>query len=729
MNWKAYNNRYKTGGVKVPGGVVSNLPGGAKEFTGNTHEEGGIHLDSKTEVEDGETSGNINGKEYFFSNHLKLNGSTFAELHKRLLSKNATQAEITGLADRQELVSGRSSSSSIQQKVIKAEYGGYRKTKKKYEEGGEQENSTTALSWEEINKIIPYLGVSGDIPKEYMKYLRPEYPGSDKYVFKAEYMRPDMMNPYGGKDDPDKAAQKYIESNTGQFKDGQYFADEKETGNIKLEDLDPEAAEIVRSIAASKNPVAFNDPNFYGNRTQDSLQTFTAQSEDDVNQEIENYNSWYDVPADSNEVVRVGGVRYKKNPKGDGFINMDDSEISFIEPPEEFKEEEVSEKEVINEEENTQTINTETTMADTTEEFDGAKFIRDANLNARKSNAGPIDMSKWALVNVGGEEVYVPYNERFKYSPEKGQKNSDPVKANEEYQKMMATRDKEINTGLGEGAYKDDEGNMYEQDAQGRWRVKYMTDNGFGDGSLEDEWTTLSPDNYPGEMNLTPHKEKKSMLSRLQDVKINKDLTTMAVSAAQLIPAYMAYKDTPDYMDSPGKIPQTKLDRVNYNSDRSTAAADYRALNRGIELTGTGPSEISNKMMAYSKKQEANMNITAQETKVNTDISNREDALNTQTASANIKNNMIVDEFNTAADATTKDRKLEAVQSAVSSLAGMNRDRLQYQASENLTAGISGGTGVMNRFDARMKAMQIAGTTDINDPRYVAAFKSLNNKS
>ena len=104
MNWKAYNNRYKTGGVKVPGGVVSNLPGGAKEFTGNTHEEGGIHLDSKTEVEDGETSGNINGKEYFFSNHLKLNGSTFAELHKRLLSKNATQAEITGLADRQELV-------------------------------------------------------------------------------------------------------------------------------------------------------------------------------------------------------------------------------------------------------------------------------------------------------------------------------------------------------------------------------------------------------------------------------------------------------------------------------------------------------------------------------------------------------------------------------------------------------------------------------------------------
>ena len=417
-------------------------------------------------------------------------------------------------------------------------------------------------------------------------------------------------------------------------------------------------------------------------------------------------------------------MRYKKNPKGDGFINMDDSEISFIEPPEEFKEEKVNKEE----KENTQIINTEI-MADTTEEFDGAKFIRDANLNARKSKQKPIDMSQWALVNVGGEQVYVPYNLRNSYSAMPGQKNSDPVKANEEYQKMMATRDKEVSSGLSEGAYKDDEGNMYEQDAQGRWRVKYMTDNGFGDGSLEDEWTNLSPDNYPGEMNLTPHKEKKSMLSRLQDVKINKDLSTMAVSAAQLIPAYMAYKDTADYMDSPGKIPQTKLDRVNYNNDRSTAAADYRALNRGIELTGTGPSEISNKMMAYSKKQDANMNITAQETKVNTDISNREDVLNTQTASANIKNNMIVDEFNTAADATTKDRKLEAVQNAVNSLAGMNRDRLQYQASENLTAGIAGGTGIMNRFDARMKAMQIAGTTDINDPRYIAAFKSLNNKS
>ena len=188
----------------------------------------------------------------------------------------------------------------------------------------------------------------------------------------------------------------------------------------------------------------------------------------------------------------------------------------------------------------------------------------------------------------------------------------------------------------------------------------------------------------------------------------------------------MAYKDKPDYMDNPGKMPQTKLERVNFNNDRMTAAGDYRALNKGLDLQGAGPATIQNKMMAYSKKQAANMAITAKETKANVDINNREELLNQEANKNNIKNRMVVDEFNAAADAATTDRKIEATQAAMTTLAGMNTDRMQYNASENYATAIGGETGVMSRFDIRMKAMQIAGTTDVNDPRYIAAFESLN---
>ena len=57
---------------------------------------------------------------------------------------------------------------------------------------------------------------------------------------------------------------------------------------------------------------------------------------------------------------------------------------------------------------------------------------------AREADLGEIDMSQWALVNVGGEEVYVPYTERFKYSSIPGQENSDPVEANKAYQEMLS---------------------------------------------------------------------------------------------------------------------------------------------------------------------------------------------------------------------------------------------------------------------------------------------------
>ena len=150
-------------------------------------------------------------------------------------------------------------------------------------------------------------------------------------------------------------------------------------------------------------------------------------------------------------------------------------------------------------------------------------------------------------------------------------------------------------------------------------------------------------------------------------------------------------------------------------------------INKYIETSGGGPANIVNKMMAYNKKQMADMMITAQETKENTRIAASEAQMNQQAESTNIKNNMVIDEFNAAATATTKDRKLEAVQNAMQSLAGMNRDRLQYMASESLAQATQGEIGTLNRFDMHVRASQISGTTDRTDARYVQALQSLQN--
>ena len=109
---------YEAGGVyqgkKLPGGRTEPLPGGALEFIGKKHSQGGIMLDPQTEVEGGETMDKVQMKktggtmqDYIFSDHLKLGGKTFATRHKELLQGGAKQKDIQELARLQEKKAGR----------------------------------------------------------------------------------------------------------------------------------------------------------------------------------------------------------------------------------------------------------------------------------------------------------------------------------------------------------------------------------------------------------------------------------------------------------------------------------------------------------------------------------------------------------------------------------------------------------------------------------------------
>ena len=129
-----YGGYYQMGGVQLPGGTMNPIPGSdAVEFKGRSHDEGGIMVDPMTEVEGGETMDQVTiakkgGKrDYFFSQHLKMGGKSFAQRHKEILKNGGSQRDVDALAKLQEKKAGRDPN------AVKLGAGGY----KMYDNGGE----------------------------------------------------------------------------------------------------------------------------------------------------------------------------------------------------------------------------------------------------------------------------------------------------------------------------------------------------------------------------------------------------------------------------------------------------------------------------------------------------------------------------------------------------------------------------------------------------------------
>tara|TARA_R110000824_G_scaffold176261_3_gene355165 strand:+ start:1028 stop:4219 length:3192 start_codon:yes stop_codon:yes gene_type:complete len=147
---------YSTGGQQLPGGEMQPIPGSdAMQFNGQSHDQGGIMLDSKTEVEGGETMDQVamakNGgkrSDYFFSDHLKKGGVSYAEMHKDILAEGGDQEKINYLAQMQEKAAGRPSGS-----VQTAENGGI----KQYVTGGESYLDQLKRQINERNTTVPLM--------------------------------------------------------------------------------------------------------------------------------------------------------------------------------------------------------------------------------------------------------------------------------------------------------------------------------------------------------------------------------------------------------------------------------------------------------------------------------------------------------------------------------------------------------------------------------------------
>ena len=220
--------------------------------------------------------------------------------------------------------------------------------------------------------------------------------------------------------------------------------------------------------------------------------------------------------------------------------------------------------------------------------------------------------------------------------------------------------------------------------------------------------------------------EKKTVV----DKERKKDYSGTMLGLAGMIPAVMAFKDKPDYMDQPDlmapgivkaeRVAKQHLDRVDFNDQLARNSADATAVNRAIDTSGGGPASIANKMAMYAKKQQGDREIQAQEERANIAIANEEAGMDTRrkvanaqaaldaskynvqtqadASKTNIRSKMYVDEFNRGADAATKDRKLNAVQYGINTLATLHKDKMMGRASADFSAAIDGQRGALERF-------------------------------
>lgn len=366
--------------------------------------------------------------------------------------------------------------------------------------------------------------------------------------------------------------------------------------------------------------------------------------------------------------------------------------------------------------------------------MDGTILYRDINGNGIDDQAEGVTMYQRSAGNTAEEEME---DGDVKKKPNNSNNTDDKggdaaqVPEDEVVAAVDDATDNEVKEGniTEPGNYKDEEGNHWKLDNDGNWQV--MNKNEF---KYKDE-TPLDLRKEDGALTfqegLSENQEEGDGGNSDVNVKRSRNIdgTTISAMAGQFLPAMRAMADDPDYMGlhqagaaSPAMSPElgrTHLKRVSMNAEREANAGDLRSMNKFIENSGAGPAGIANRMAAYAKKQQGDRQISAQEAKINADIANKEALINQDSKKTNIANmqqntmfnsrqqnalNMFneqqgaaTDEFNKAADAATSDRRLMGLQAAMTTFAGINKDRLSYEANDRMAQAISGPSGVLSR--------------------------------
>ena len=794
----------KMGGVALPGGEMNPIPGSdAVEFEGNTHDEGGILLDSQTEVENGETMDKVNiakkggkrgsKKDYFFSSYLKMGGKSFADVHKDILAKGGNQNDINMLARMQEKAAGRDPKQVAGLGgVMQYRAGGFQK----YQTGGVQEKPVKPRMRDFQNST------------EYMK--------ARKKYFKALEVWEANQN----------------EENVSTVEDRNYRMFPFDDNNLGTSDTVTVPVNPKDTIITDDD----EDP-YYDEFDEEEFEAYLAEEERLENEEkrLEKENKAEALKTRLNEIKKKSkklDIDYTKFKNKNGKFtssSLDKAEAEIAEAETNFNDLKTQADELgIKYDNNTSPSDLEYKITEAGHEVQAKG---EGTLLADVGNPGIPD--KQGKITIGDKEYYMDDPKLQDYIAKQGDKFGpnwmdnldqdvldnagitsfedfqDPKNVKKyqiEYNKKYPTRSIEedglfgeetIRTGiqddnqdlsdsqinLGEVKVTDDRTLMKKLPFQ---EVTYISDNSldskipttldavtppeytggtdrFEEAAKEfnypletledyenaeqniiynedtDEWEdrggggtidvsnigfntnvpTFKETNYTDRINRSrirtdnqPPRKKEFTVPNLAYAGMAAGLGAGLYSIFHKQPKAEQAKYTPGF--SPvvayrGRAP--KLERYDYNQDIANVGRDVRGMNRYIETSGGGPANMVNKMMAFSKGQQAKDKIRAAETRANIGVANTEAQLEQQMELDNLRRQQQVSIFNSQMSRAEMARK-DQIDEANTARRQKRIDDMEFQkyaGISSIASSIQTGLGDILDYNADMAKAQAIG--------------------
>jgi len=741
--------RRQTGGVALPGGEMNPILGSdAVEFEGNTHDEGGILLDSQTEVENGETMDKVNinkkggkrggKKDYFFSSYLKMGGKSFADKHKEILANGGNQNDINMLAKMQEKIAGRDPNQVAGLGgVIKYKGGGF----KNYQTGGVQEKPIFDIEKPQIKDFKNSL--------DYMKARKKWYQAKEQYekdlqVWETAQTDTNIVNPSDSvivnptdtntiiDDDEDP---NYDEFDSEEF--DAYLAEEERLENEEEKNRkDAEREKIVarskelqkRAKAAGVDLEPFKGPGGGLLPSQlDSLESAINTKETEVKEKEQNLNN---LKAQADEL----GIKYKDNVtaeilesriKDAGYDIQAQGEGTYLKDvggkgiPAKGKQGKI-------------TIGDKTYYMDDPElqEFiaaQGDDFGPNwmANLDQDVlDNAGITSFEDFQDTD-NVRKYQVEYNKKYqdKQIGVDGKLGEETIRTGIIDSKVLPevtvtdTKDTLETIPLPTRPIQPIS-NPIEEPEMKTVPYNFTEDNNI---STEDTCTDCSCPEYaqanPQLCDKKPTQDFDTKVPWQAWAGMGAGLIPAAVSLFNKPPAAEQAKYTPGF--SPvvayrGRAP--KLERYDYNQDIANVGRDVRAMNTYIESSGGGPANMVNKMAAFSKGQQAKDKIRAAETRANIGVANTEAQLEQQMELDNLRRQQQASIFNSQMNRAEMARK-DQIDEANTARRQKRLEDIQYNKFQGWTSfaqSIQTGLGDVLDYKADMaKAKAIGAGTSV----------------
>ena len=669
---------------KLPGGVMMNIPGtDAIEFRGQTHKQGGIMMDEQTEVEDGETMDQVTlqggqNRDYFFSSYLKKDGKSFADIHKDILNRGGSQEEINYLAAMQEKAANRDPN-----KIQSAGLGGVMK----YQEGGANLSSKEIKSYQKL-RYENYKSKGGDL--SFRKWKK-ENPWDVNAPDLSEILTGDELDYITGYTptavEDITVLQPIQEETVGMRIDHDYAYGYKpsvgdgysvcQSGNCY------NGTGVVYSYFA-ENP---NEDNLSG--TVDGTVILKYEGEfKDGKPAGKGKITWNDIDASIDQGIPFVDWGYTEEGN---FTTDNQGHPYLVSGKQDFK---VATKEGIftMDPENASLSHTLSTGYETItssgkktafqdgEEYTG-KTLPVASLEA---------LSEFGIIPAKQNKITIGKMNYFLADPKLQKFITDHENFGEFF---MNNADPKVLEKAGITKFSDMRRGSNVLKYQKAWNIlhpdnKVKEDKGFGEQTIRTAvssdaltaaetgdtdlsfldpaagLTTVDIESQPSiftvdeskipDLNIDPEKRKKLINIKLPQIGsgVPSEVPPLAYAsaAAQMAPALYAMthkQPTPEQVPFvsgvtspivPGRLRAKKLSHINMNLERSRNDADLRAFNKSIETSGGGPANTVNRMAAWSKKHQGDMQIAKAEKDYNLNIENQNVAIENQTNLHNLRN-------------------------------------------------------------------------------------------